>query len=176
MLLIDLPIDQSVIHPSLPLSLPPSIHPSTVSTAYPLRQVQPWIESTSPARHLEFLRRSTSWHVSHKCNIFSRQPLMNSIIFKTQISIRLPVCCFVPAKTLSFGWHLHIDSLQTSNYHHWPWCISGRLFQIVCSWLITCMNSSQTHHTKVYRPLCTIFGCLLPFWSVTVLVIVLTPL
>ena len=118
MLLIDLPIDQSVIHPSLPLSLPPSIHPSTVSTAYPLRQVQPWIESTSPARHLEFLRRSTSWHVSHKCNIFSRQPLMNSIIFKTQISIRLPVCCFVPAKTLSFGWHLHIDSLQTSNYHH----------------------------------------------------------
>ena len=27
MLLIDLPIDQSVIHPSLPLSLPPSIHP-----------------------------------------------------------------------------------------------------------------------------------------------------
>jgi hypothetical protein len=112
MLLIDLPIDESVIHPSLP----PSIHPSTVSTAYPLRQVQPWIESTSPARHLEFLRRSTSWHVSHKCNILSRQPLMNSIIFKTQISIRLPVCCFAPAKTLSFGGNLHIERSQCANF------------------------------------------------------------
>ena len=48
MLLIDLPIDQWIIHLSLH-------HPSMGSTAYPLRRVQTWIESTLPARHLEFL-------------------------------------------------------------------------------------------------------------------------